>query len=119
MKFISLIIIFLSIMNVSFANENLVCQSVESKGEGHWPIPEEAFTKENSLKEINKLKAMLNTKAIYIEDMESIKHNAFVIFEGYILKKRIIELQAENSDSVAMAKREFCNFLKIKAYTSH
>ena len=101
------------------AADELICEPIKSSGEGHWPIPESAFTKKNAIDKLEKLKSLMDVPAVLIEDLESRKHNTFVIFEGYILKKRIAELEAENSDLVFKAKEAFCKFLENEAYVSH
>lgn len=109
------IALMMGITSLAQASEKL-CVPVKSSGEGHWPIPEKAFSKENALTGLKELDALLEEKENYIEeDM----HNAFVMIEGYILKKHISELKAENSDQVNHATRDFCYFLKNKAYISH
>ena len=109
----------LLIMASKLMADELICEPIESEGEGHWPIPESAFTRENAIKELDNLKALLDAPAIYVEDLESKKHNAFVIFEGYILKKRISELEETSTKVATEARQEFCTFLKEKAYVSH
>ena len=105
-------------MTTELAAEELICEVIESQGEGHWPIPESAFTRENAIEKLNRLKKLLDAPATLI-DLESHKHNAFVIYEGYVLKKRIAELEINSTEYATAAREAFCRFLVEKAYVSH
>ena len=113
------LLLFISVFSFSVFAEELICQPIESKGEGHWPIPEQAFTIDRASKELDNLKTLLDKQILGIDDFESLKHNTYVYVEGYLRKKLIHELEAAESSSVNLAKKQFCEFLKAKAYVMH
>lgn len=108
-------------LSVVSASESY-CPKIKSKGEGHWPIPEKAFTKENAESEEKKLeeaKALYNKDPmLYGESLEFTEDNATTIIEGYKLKKKINEAQ-KNNGNLKEAIDNFCYFLKEHAYVSH
>ncbi|MEQ9310000.1 MAG: hypothetical protein RLN90_11160 [Balneolaceae bacterium] len=119
LKFIFSLAIFLTIGFSTIFAQDLICEPVKSRGEGHWPIPEDAFTRENALERIGNLKELIDQPVEYIDDLESIEHNTFVIFKGYILKRRIIDTIETDSVWIKKMKTDFCDFLKDEAYFSH
>lgn len=109
-------------LTISVAAAESYCPKIKSKGEGHWPIPEKAFTKENAeieAKELNELRA-LNKKdpMLYGESLEFKEENATTIIEGYKFKHKIIEAQ-KNNGNIKEAIANFCYYLKEHAYVSH
>ena len=90
--------------------QELLCKEVKSKGEGHWPIPEKAFTK----KRYDKAVALLNElsdKEHAVADYTTIE-NEMIYIEGFFLK-----LYAESGDKEM--KKQFCEFIQNKAYVRH
>ena len=99
------IILIISLLLPLLANaDSKWCDEVKSKGEGYWPIPEEAFTKERFEKSINTL---IKTSNVNAEGHDYINvENELIYIEGYMLK-----LHKE--------RNEFCKFIKTKAYVHH
>ena len=104
------ILIVLAVLPVSSNAQELLCKEVKSKGEGHWPIPEKAFTK----KRYDKAVALLNElsdKEHAVADYTTIE-NEMIYIEGFFLK-----LYAESGDKEM--KKQFCEFIQNKAYVRH
>ena len=80
------------------------CDKVESQGEGHWPLPEEAFNKERFEKALKALKNISETDA-KASDYINVEHELMYI-EGYMLK-------------IHDERYDFCKFLKEEAYVRH
>ena len=112
-------------VQVSFA-ENL-CPAVKSKGEGHWPIPEEAFSKEAAIKAAEDLKMLLNNSEkssdYFAEnvgiDFGSAVRNNLVSIEGYMLKVNAQKDIKENNQSAKWTLKAWCDFIKNDAVVWH
>ena len=104
---ISLIIITFSL---NAFGEEALCKKVESRGEGHWPLPEKAFTKERANKALKKLEKFTNHSlkgADYIN-----VENELMFIKGYMLKKFTIP-----KDKTMV--KEYCTFIENEAYVKH
>jgi len=116
----------LALISASATSENL-CDPVKSSDEGHWPIPEESFTKEAAIKAADDLKYLLSNagspdkffaKNVGI-DFESAVRNDLVLIEGYMLKVNAENDLKENNQSSKWSLKAWCDFLKNDAVTWH
>ena len=95
---------------VSVNAEETLCPASTTTGEGNWPIPESAFTKQEALKAIEILKDFVSTGS---PDSDYINlENPQIMLRGYLLK-----LFATPSDIVSV--KEFCEFMQKEAYVRH
>lgn len=92
------------------------CEPVPSKGEGHWPMPEEYFTKENALLATDRLVKLVKDVDQF-DDEFCIFRNHAVVIEGYVLKRELERI--EQPGLKAEYVKNFCRFLIEKAYTCH
>lgn len=81
-----------------------------SKGEGHWPIPESAFTQGAAKKATQNLSKYI-TKGTYGMDTIAIDNDILMI-KGYLLKSRV-------KTDMPFVKEDFCDFIKNEAYVQH
>ena len=84
------------------------CENVKSRGEGHWPIPEKAFTKKRAIEALGRVSKLAQEKDGYYEVVE----NELIYVKGYFLIKSL-----QSGDK--MAKKIFCEFVKTEAYVRH
>ena len=119
-------LILLALIAGSASAENL-CDPVKSTGEGHWPIPEEAFTKEAAIKAADDLKSLLSNaekpddffaKNVGI-DFESAVRNDLISIEGYMLKVSAENDLKENNKFSKWSLKAWCEFLKNDAVVWH
>ena len=106
------IIITLLLITLSSAvfSEETLCKRVESKGEGHWPLPENAFTKERANKALKTLgkftkNGSMGTDYVKVE-------NELMFIKGYMLKTFL-----DPKDKVML--KEYCTFIETEAYVKH
>jgi hypothetical protein len=104
---ISLLIITFS-LNV-FGQEAL-CKKIESQGEGHWPIPEEAFTKERAQKALKTLEDFTAHGSMGADYVKA--ENELMFIKGYMLKTFL-----DPKDKVML--NEYCAFIENEAYVRH
>ena len=105
------IITFLLItFSLSIYAEETFCKKIESRGEGHWPLPEKAFTKERANKALKSLKEF--TKNGSMGDDYVKVENELMFIKGYMLKIFL------NPKDKTMLK-EFCSFIENEAYVKH
>ena len=114
------ILIVLAVLPVSSNAQELLCKEVKSKGEGHWPIPEKAFTKKRydkavacGITNVDEVALLneLSDKEHAVADYTTIE-NEMIYIEGFFLK-----LYAESGDKEM--KKQFCEFIQNKAYVRH
>ncbi len=119
-------LILLALISGSATAENL-CDPVKSSGEGHWPIPEEAFTKVAAIKAADDLKFLLNNADKSDEffaqnvgiDFESAVRNNLISIEGYMLKLSAENDLKENNIFSKWSLKAWCDFLKNDAVVRH
>ena len=117
-----ILIITLLLLSSALEAKNL-CPEVKAAGEGHMPIPESAFTEENSLAALDDLKEIIPhlgdfeyfVKNVGI-DFESAIKNKLILINGYSLKVSAEQGLKFNSDS---ALKRFCLFIKEEAIVWH
>ncbi len=102
MKHTILFLFLLLSLNV-FGGE-LNCSRVESKGEGHWPLPPEAFTESRYNEAIDYLDEIVKVRAKG-RDFYNVE-NELMYIKGYMLK-----LHNES--------KAFCEFIQKEAYVRH
>ncbi|WP_133406909.1 hypothetical protein [Parashewanella tropica] len=113
MKYLHLMLLLLSVP--SFAGN--LCDVVKSKGEGHWPLPENAFTKNAASKAANELKLLvhkLDDSDYYLE-----AENAFMYIRGYALKTYAHNSIKSKSKFAKSHLTDWCKFIKNEAYIRH
>jgi len=116
------------------ANAGQLCKPVKSKGEGHWPIPEEDFTKERAESATRELMELLKrADAAYLTskhagglDLSPYVLNRLVYIKGFALKSEAledIELRNKNASKWSEASKSstdaFCKFLAEEALVWH
>ena len=111
--------VFLFYSGLVFSSERL-CPVIESKGEGHWPMSEDMFTKENADSAILNLQKLISD--IQHDDFKTIgascaSHNNSVIVKGYLIKREVS--LSKDSPYYKNKVSSFCNFIKQEAYTCH
>nr|WP_138976428.1 hypothetical protein [Microbulbifer agarilyticus] len=119
-------LLLLALVSGSVSAENL-CDPIKSSGEGHWPIPEEAFTKQVAIKAAEDLKSLLS-KADKSDDyfaqsagidFESAVRNNLVSIEGYMLKVSAENDLKEDNQVSKWSLKAWCDFLKTDAVIWH
>ena len=108
MKLLTLLLLFLT--SISAYGGVALCNKVESKGEGHWPIREDHFTKSAAYDSLKKLEHFVDEKSPSA-DYVSIE-NALIYLKGYVLKK-----YADPNDEISL--KEYCDFIENEAYIRH
>ena len=119
-------LVLLALISGSASAENL-CEPVKSSGEGHWPIPEEAFTKEAAIKAADNLKSLLSDADKSDEffaqnvgiDFESAVRNDLVSIEGYMLRVSAENDLKENSQFSKWSLKAWCEFIRNEAVVWH
>ena len=118
MKILSIIIL----LSLSFSaqTEERLCPevNVKSQGEGHWPITEDAFTKQEAEKHWKVIQNIIN--GTIQDDDPEVYENAFMVVRGWLLKREV--KRSKQFDNEFMKKHslnEFCTFLKNNAYVRH
>ena len=106
---IILITTFLLFSITAYCEETL-CNKVESRGEGHWPLPEKAFTKERANKALETL-AKFTSNGSTGADF-AVVENELMYIKGYLLKSFL------NSNDKLLLK-EYCEFIENEAYVKH
>ena len=123
MKIIICLILLLAFSPITYA-ENL-CSKVESKGEGHLPIPESAFNLENAVKARERLNKSLiemelnftpftlkNSVGLYGEVKTDL-----IMIEGYILRSQAIDGKAKGKNDGFV--KIWCDFFESEAVVWH
>ena len=95
-------LILLLSLNVYSEEQN--CPKVESKGEGHWPLPPEAFTESRFNEAVDYLNEIVKVRAEG-RDYYNVE-NELMYIKGYMLKL--------HNESEA-----FCEFIQKEAYVRH
>ena len=110
------------------ANAEMLCEKVKSKGEGNWPIPEEAFTREKAKEASKDLEELLNrSTSEFLSsknsgglDIGCYVLNRTIYIKGYALRSEALESAAIDKEEIAqLIRQDFCNFLKTEAYICH
>ena len=105
------IITFLLItFSLSIYAEETVCKKTESRGEGHWPLPEKAFTKQRANKALKALEEFTKNGAMSADYVKV--ENELMFIKGYMLKTFL------NPKDNSMLK-EYCSFIENEAYVKH
>ena len=91
------------------AQGNSLCPAVTSEGEGHWPIPETAFTRAEAVKALDSLNEFVRSDEPQADFVAIENHLLFV--KGYLFKS-----YAERG---AVDTESFCEFVKDEAYVRH
>ncbi len=112
-------------MKLSSASE--LCGPIQSIGEGHWPIREASFTKENAeraVKELGQIVSDLEKGDMYLVkkyslDRESLLENNYLLIKGYSMKSLVEKTIDENKELSEVYKKDFCLFLKNEAMVRH
>ena len=113
-------LLLLLMFGVSAHAEERFCPkvNVKSQGEGHWPIPEKAFTREEAQKHWKSIQEILD--GTMKDDDPEVWQNAFMMVRGYILKREIRRsIEFKNDFMKKYATQEFCDFLETEAYVRH
>ena len=105
-----LTLLFLSFASISTYGGVALCNKVESKGEGHWPIREEHFTKSVAYDSLEKLEYIIGEESPSADYVST--ENALIYLKGYVLKK-----YANPNDEVSL--KEYCDFIENEAYIRH
>ena len=91
------------------AQAGRLCPVVESEGEGHWPLSEDAFTQDRAEMALESLTRAVNGEAVGVDF--TTYENDLMYVKGYLLKSN-----AEVNDTDV----EFlCDFIKSEAYVHH
>ena len=118
MKFIASVVLLL-IATSGMADP--LCTPTESRGEGHWPIDEELFTKENAESASRSLQKLVmeseegdeyfaqNYAITWFQAVE----NELTIIKGYQLRREALR------DKYGHGNERFCAFLREDAAVSH
>ena len=106
----TIIIILLISFSHSIYAEKTLCKIAESRGEGHWPLPEEAFTKERANKALKKLGKFTN-QGLMGGDYVNVE-NELMFIKGYMLKKFT---DPKDKTMVNM----YCSFIENEAHVIH
>jgi hypothetical protein len=112
--------VILLVVASSAAASDSICPQIESRGEGHWPIPEEAFTKQNAELAANRIQEIVSTPQhddVLAVGPECALRNQSIIIEGYLLKSDLSNW--EGTKYYESNQERFCNFLKKEAATCH
>ena len=125
MKFIILLFLLTTMSPVSFAEK--LCNDIPSKTQGHWQIPESAFTSVNAFKAQESLNSLMdgiketaqpitlnNSVGLYSE----IK-NHLIMIEGYILRSQALDSLVSDTDNAFAFKKTWCDFYKHQATVWH
>ena len=102
--------ILLIIISFSTYAEETLCKRIESKGEGHWPIPEKAFTKERANQALELLSEFTNKGTMDADYVSA--ENELIFIKGYMLKAFLRPGDKE-------MLKEFCTFIETEAYARH
>ena len=106
----STLLILLIIVSFSSYAEETLCNKIESKGEGHWPIPEKAFTKERANQALEILSNFTNKGTMDADYVSA--ENELIFIKGYMLKTF---LRLGDKEML----KEFCAFIETEAYARH
>ncbi len=101
---------FLLFWGLPANSEESLCRKIESKGEGHWPLAECAFTKERANRAIEALSKLTN-KTSMGADFVSVE-NELMYIKGYLLKQMTDPKDKE-------MRKEYCSFIENDAYIRH
>jgi hypothetical protein len=100
----SVFLLVITVFSVNAFGTDISCPKVESRSEGHWPLPAEAFTLERYKKAIEHLNGIVKVNA---EGRDYINvENELMYIEGFMLK-------LHNETTM------FCEFIKNEAYVRH
>ena len=112
MKYI-LAIAFLVCVQNTLANN--ICAPVESQGEGHWPLTEDAFSQQAVMKELRKLEELFEGQ---IEVAEEFIYQSSIIIEGGFYRMEIEKWKNDPKNHEYAVKR-FCKFMRERAVVVH
>ena len=106
---------------------NTLCSVIESSGEGHWPIPEAAFTLDAAMLAAKDLQDVLENADESSEffaqdvgiDFDCAVRNHTIMIEGFTLRRRALLSLEDNSGFAEVSVGDFCDFLREKASFSH
>ncbi len=109
-------------------NAQQLCPPVESRGEGHWPIPEADFTKERAESATREMSDLLtHVEASYITskdvgglDVGPYVMNRLVYIKGFALRSEALEEIGRGDKEMAKWSTDaFCTFLVEEAFVWH
>ena len=106
----TIITILLITLSSSVFSEETLCKVVESRGEGHWPLPEKAFTKERANKALKALEKFTN-HGLMGADYINVE-NELMFIKGYMLKKF-----TDPNDKTMV--NMYCSFIENEAHVIH
>ena len=118
MKITTILLIFCFSITVQAEEKHCPEVNVKSQGEGHWPITEDAFTKQQAEEHWKVIQNIIN--GTIQDDDPEVYENAFMVVRGWLLKrevKRSIKFDNEFMKKHSLA--EFCTYLKNNAYVRH
>jgi hypothetical protein len=105
-------VLVLAFCNLVYAAS--LCPIAKSKGEGSWPILETAFNSQTALRELKKLGQTASIKSEMPESF--VWGNSLLYVEGWLLKKNALERKSKGE---LQATKEFCEFMKTRAFLRH
>lgn len=109
------ILAFLFLIGTQGILANDICSPVESQGEGHWPLTEDAFSQQAVMKELQKLEQLFEGK---IEVAEEFIYQSSIIIEGGFYRMEIEKLK-NNPKNYEYAVKRFCKFMRERAVVVH
>lgn len=111
-----IICVIMLLFSIPVYSANL-CKEVTSKGEGHWPTPEQAFTKTAAAESAEKIKQLI--KSLDDEDYYVELENAYMYIRGYALRTYAQNAMKEKSKFAQNHLDTWCDFIKNDAYFRH
>jgi hypothetical protein len=104
-------------LGASVAQAESQCPLVteQSKTEGVWRIPEEAFTEQSAKQELEKLNRLLGAEGLTVDSIAW--ETSFVRIEGWYLRRQALAAKGRGESGLFVS--DFCDFLKNRAYARH
>lgn len=87
----------------------------QSKTEGAWRIPEEAFTEQSAKRELKKLNRLMGAEGLTVDSIAW--ETSFVYIEGWYLRRQALAAKGRGESGLFVS--DFCDFLKSRAYVRH
>lgn len=110
-------IVIYCLVGLSVAQAKPLCPAIamQEKSEGQWSIPEDAFTAQAAMRELQKLNQLMGEDSLTADSITW--ETSFVIIEGWYLKRQALEARKRGDGGLFIA--DFCNFMKNRAYVHH
>jgi hypothetical protein len=104
-------------LSASVAQAESLCPPTieQSKAEGVWRIPEEAFTEQSAKRELKKLNRLLGAEGLTVDSIAW--ETSFVYIEGWYLRRQALAAKGRGESGFFVS--DFCDFLTSRAYVRH